>query len=104
MKRLYLYLAILGTLLPYFFLFRFIGANGLDLPLFLSQAVANPIARMLTADVLISSLVFWVFAYQESRRREIPYWWVTIIANLAVGLSLGLPLFLYLREGAAEKR
>jgi len=34
----------------------------------------------------------------EGRRAGVRHLWAPIAANLVVGVSLGLPLFLYLRE------
>jgi hypothetical protein len=50
--------------------------------------------------VLISLLVFWVWSYTDSRARGVRRWWLVIPASFAVGLSLTLPLYLYLREDA----
>ena len=45
-------------------------------------------------DVLVSS---------EGRRLAIKRLWVYVAASLAVGVSLGLPLFLYYHERALEE-
>ena len=42
--------------------------------------------------------VLWVLVFIEGRRAGMRHLWAPIAANLAVGVSLGLPLFLYLRE------
>jgi hypothetical protein len=42
--------------------------------------------------------VLWVFVFLEGRRLAIARLWGPIAANLLVGVSLGLPLFLYMRE------
>ena len=39
----------------------------------------------------------------EGRRADIKQLWAPIAANLAVGVSLGLPLFLYIREVRIER-
>jgi hypothetical protein len=101
-KRLYLFGAIIGTVLPYAFLISFFLQHGMDLSLFVQQMTANPIARMFTADLFISSFVFWVFLFSEGRRLEMGNLWLYVALNLLVGLSLALPLFLYFREGALE--
>jgi uncharacterized protein DUF2834 len=53
--------------------------------------------------VIVSSLVLWVFVYVDGRRYRVKTPWAPILANLAVGVSLGLPLFLYLRETRLER-
>ena len=102
-KTIYLLGAIAGTVLPYYFLIQFLLQYGFDLPLFVQQMFANPIATMFTVDLFISSFVFWVFLYAEGRRLEMGNLWVYVVLNLSVGLSLALPLFLYFREGAMER-
>jgi len=102
MKKFYLIIAILGTIIPYVFLFQFFIQNGLDVGLFLQQSFANPAASMWVADLLISSLAFWGFLFSEGRRRGMSNLWLYVILNLFVGLSLALPLFLYFRERALD--
>lgn len=104
MKRVYAVLCILGFVAPYYFFLRFVAENGLRLSLLVSQLFANPIAAFFAADVIVSSLVLWVFMYREMRKRSIKLWWVCIVANLVVGVSLALPLFLLLREIQTERQ
>ncbi len=103
MKRLYLLLSLVGLVLPYAYFVPFLLSNGLDLRLFAAEMFANAIASFFAVDVIISSVVFWVFLYRETKARGIKEWWICIIANLTVGLSLALPLFLYFREGYRER-
>ena len=103
MKPIYILLCILGTLLPYWLFMPFLQQHGLNIPLFAQQMFATPTAAFFTADVLISSLALWAFIYVETRKRSIKFWWLSILANLTVGVSLALPLFLLLREIAAQK-
>jgi len=98
MKPLYLGLCVLGTVLPYSQFIPFLREHGLDARLFLEQLFATRIGGFFGMDVIVSSVVLWVFVSSEGRRLGMRYLWVPIAANLAVGVSLGLPLFLYLRE------
>lgn len=97
-RHLYLGLCVLGTLLPYSQFIPFLREHGLDLRLFFEQLFANRSAGFFGLDVMVSSLVLWAFVYIEGRRARVRHLWTPIAANLAVGVSLGLPLFLYLRE------
>ena len=54
-------------------------------------------------DVIVSSVVLWVLVAVEGRRAGVRHLWAPIVANFAVGVSLGLPLFLYLREARMEQ-
>ncbi|SRR6266404_1822208 len=103
-KRVYAVLCLLGFSVPYYFFLRFAAEHGLRLSVLVNQLFANPITAFFAADVILSSLVLWVFMYQEIRKRTIKLWWVCIIANLAVGVSLALPLFLLLREIQTERQ
>jgi hypothetical protein len=97
-KSVYLRLCVLGTLLPYWQLLPFLRDHGLDLRQFLAQLFANPVSGFFGMDVIVSSIVLWAFVYVEGRRIGMRHLWAPIVANLAVGVSLGLPLFLYMRE------
>ncbi len=102
-KSLYLALCILGTVLPYSQLLPFIREHGLDLGIFFEQLFANRISGFFGLDVIVSSVVLWVLVVVEGRRAGVKYLWAPIVANFAVGVSLGLPLFLYLREARLER-
>jgi hypothetical protein len=102
MRKLYLLLAIVGLVLPYYFFMSFLIVNGLDLQLFFSQLFANNISTFFVVDLVITAIVFWVFLYQEAQRWQIGNWWVYIVATLAIGPSFALPLFLYFREKRVE--
>lgn len=91
MKKLYLVLTILGAVVPYIFLLRHFGAAGLDVGAFLGGAFANPVAGGLSADLLISSVVFWVWLVA----RRASTLWLYVVVNLTIGLSCALPLYLY---------
>lgn len=101
---MYIVLCVLGFAVPYYFFLRFIAEHGLRLSVLVSQMSANPISAFFAADVIVSSLVLWAFIYEETRKRSIKLWWVCIVANLAVGVSLALPLFLLLRVLQTDKQ
>ncbi|MBN2503273.1 MAG: DUF2834 domain-containing protein [Anaerolineales bacterium] len=101
-KIIYAVLCVIGIVLPYYFIFFFFQENGLDMALFVNQMFANSFARSFSMDLLVASLGLWALIYFETRQRKIRFWWVSVVANFAVGLSLALPLFLLLREFAVE--
>jgi hypothetical protein len=80
-----------------------VAVNGLHLPLFLQQLFANRIGGFFGMDVLVSSAVLVVFTRAESTRLAIRGRWLPVVALLTVGVSLALPLFLYLRELKLEQ-
>ncbi len=97
-KILYLLLCLAGTILPYAFFVQFLRDHGLNLRLFFQQLFASPISSFFGTDVIVSALCLWLFVYFEGRRTRVRNLWAPILASLLVGVSLGLPLFLYLRE------
>jgi hypothetical protein len=99
MRIFYLITAILGLLLPYAFFVPFLAENGLNVPLIFQEMFANRIAGFFSTDVIVSSIVFWGFLLSEGRRFAMKNLWVYISLNLLVGVSLALPVFLYVREG-----
>lgn len=98
MQWIYLIAAILGAVLPLSQFLPFVTANGLDMSLFMRQLFQTPVSGFFAMDVLVSSLVLWVFVFSEGRRRRMRNLWVYIVCNLLVGVSLALPLFLFFRE------
>lgn len=102
-KIVYLALCVAGTLLPYSQFVPFLREHGLDLRVFVEQLFSNRIGAFFGLDVIVSSMVLWVFVIVDGRRAGIKHLWAPIAANLAVGVSLGLPLFLYMREQRMER-
>ena len=100
MKRriAYLLLCIAGTILPYLFLAPFLREHGLDLRLVFEQLFANRISSFFGMDVIVTTVCLWIFVYFEGRQLRVRHLWAPVIASLTVGVSLGLPLFLFLRE------
>ncbi len=100
-STVYLILLVLGTVLPLAFLVPFVAAQGPDVPLFLAQLFANRISAFFAMDVLVSAAVTIAFTLIESRRlslRSGPW----CLLGLMVGVSLALPLFLWVRQRHIE--
>lgn len=102
-RTLYLALCVAGVVLPYSQLIPFVREHGLDLRLFFDQLFSNRISSFFGWDVIVSCFVLWVFVLVEGRRAGVKHVWAPLAASLAVGVSLGLPLFLYLRERRLEE-
>ncbi len=97
-KGIYMGLCVAGTVLPYSQFLPFLREHGLDVRLFFEQLSANRISGFFAWDVIVSAVVLWVLVLVEGRRAGVRHLWAPIAASLAVGVSLGLPLFLYQRE------
>jgi hypothetical protein len=98
MLWLYLIAAILGTILPLSQFAPFLAMHGLDGKVFFEQLFQNHIATFFGMDVIVSSFALWLFVFSEGRRRGMKNLWFYVVCNLAVGVSLALPLFLFFRE------
>ena len=92
-RNFWLLLAIVGAVIPWYYLAGFLVANPLDIADFLGAATVNNLATGFLADLLISSLVFWIYMY--SRRPDGPAPWPFILINLFIGLSCALPAYLW---------
>jgi hypothetical protein len=95
---IFLVLAVLGAAFPLWALAPFLFAHGLDLKLFFNELVQTPVSRFFGLDVLISALAFWLFMVREGQKLAMKHLWVYIACTLLVGVSLGLPLFLFFRQ------
>ena len=102
LKSLYLAMCIIGAVAPCALFLPFLRDHGLDVRLFVQQLFATPVSGFFGMDVIVSSVVLWVFVFVEGRRLGMKHLWAPIAANLAVGVSLGLPLFLYMREARSD--
>ena len=98
MKKLYLALAILGAFVPDFFFFQFIQSEGVNIKAFLSALFANGAAGSFTVDLLYSSLIFWLFTFQQFKESNGPKPYIFIVLNLIMGLCCAMPAYLYARE------
>lgn len=98
MQWLYLVAAILGTALPLSQLIPFLAAYGFDVPELFRQLFQNHSSAFFGLDVIVSSVVLWMFVFSEGRRRGMKNLWLYVACNLVVGVSLALPLFLFFRE------
>ena len=54
--------------------------------------------------VYIGLCLLFVFMAAEERRLGMTKLWLPAIAAIAVGVSLGLPLFLYMRQSTLDSR
>lgn len=97
-KSFYLAMAIVGTVVPWLFFGSFFSAHGPDVLLFLQSLFVNGAAGGFSADVLITILIFWVWSWRDAAKYNVARWWLVLPASCFVGLSLALPLYLYLRE------
>ena len=94
----YLAFCVIGTALPCSKLLPWVMDHGLNLTLLCEELFATRIGAFFGLDVVVSALVLFLFIATEGRRIALSHLWLPVIATLVVGVSLGLPLFLFLRQ------
>jgi hypothetical protein len=103
-KTIYLVFCVLGIALPYWqFVPWVVAQHGVPLGPFFRELFANRISGFFGMDVLVSAVVLIFFLRREGKRVGVRHLWLPIAGTLTVGVSLGFPLFLYLREDALER-
>jgi len=91
-RNLYVVFCLLGLVLPYAqFIPWIIEHHALNISMFMSDLFANRIAAFCAFDVIVSAIMLLLFIQSEGRR-------LPMLGTVFVGVSFGLPLFLYLRQ------
>src|SRR6056297_1644025 len=91
----------LGAVHPMYYFMRFLSQQGWDLGVMIDAWYVNDSTRGLTWDLTIAAvaLTLWIIAEVAARRN-----WVALLAipaTFCIGVSCGLPLYLFLRSGRA---
>src|SRR2546423_10446268 len=104
LRHLYLLFALIGLLLPYSqFVPWIIEHRALNVSLFIHDVFANRISAFFGMDVIVSAVVLISFIQTEGKRLRMQLLWLPTVGTLLVGVSLGLPLFLYLRQRRLDR-
>lgn len=103
MKKFYALACIIGTLLPFWPLSIWIQENGFNPQAFYEGTHSTLLGHFAWLDLLVSAGVFFAFVWLEGQRLKMKHLWLPVLAVILVGVSLGLPLFLYMREDALTK-
>ncbi len=99
LRHLYLAFAVLGLVLPDSqFIPWVMEHHALNMELFIRDLFANRVSAFFALDVIVSAVVLISFIQIEGKRLAMRLLWLPIVSALLVGVSLGLPLFLYLRQ------
>ncbi len=101
-KNVYLLLCVVGVVVPYMEFIPWVGQHGLNLRLLVDELFATRIGAFFGLDVVVSAIVVIAFVLNDRKHRFVKLWWLPICAVLLVGVSLALPLHLYLRELSME--
>ena len=98
MKNTYLLLCVIGAAFPLTQLIPWVHDHGLNIPLLLDEAFGNRISAFAWLDVVVSAVTVLIFIMWEGKRIGMGKLWIPIIGLFSIGVSLGLPLFLLMRE------
>ena len=96
MKKVFLLLCFLGIAFPYYYLFKYLELNNWEWSLsqFFAEANSNFAASMLSADLSVAAISFFIFIIYSFYNNP-----VKIIKYMAcfflVGFSLALPFYFY---------
>ncbi len=86
-----------GIVIPWWFALHFFVIHGANFSLFFEEMFATRISTFFAADLIVASVIFLVWSFGDARERKIRGWWIVLLSNLVVGLSLALPLYLLKR-------
>lgn len=94
-KNIFLLLAGIGLIVPYYFFAQFILTHGFDLSLILGGMAGTDMGKFVEADVLLTGLTLVIISVLNFNLSK--YWKIVVIGTV-IAPSFGLPLMFYLRE------
>jgi len=98
LRLIYLAMAIIGTIVPMMYFVPWMQQNGTDLSALISAWKATPATTGLYYDMLIAAISLNIWIVVETYIRK-DYWvLICLPATYLIGVSCGLPLFLFLRS------
>ena len=100
LSYVYLFLAILGAILPMISNFHFAYDYGLtfDIKKFIKLANDNPAAESISRDLLISASAVFIWIVNEAKKLKIKNMWIVYVGTFLIAFAFSAPLFLFLRE------
>jgi hypothetical protein len=100
LRLVFLALAIWGAIHPMAYFVSWFQANGVDLWAMIDAWHANDASSGLVWDLTISALALTLWVIYETRRHRNWLGLLAIPATFCIGVSCGLPLYLFLRKPA----
>lgn len=97
LRMTYLALAIAGAIIPMYFFVSWFVEYGFSLPGMFEAWRANDATRGLVWDLTIAAIALTVFVLAEVWVRKNWIGLIAIPATFCIGVSCGLPLYLFLR-------
>ena len=97
MRHIFLILAVIGAILPMYYFIAWFEANGYDLGAMVEAWNVNDAATGLVWDLTVAAVALTVWVIWESVQRKAWLNLIAIPATYCIGVSCGLPLYLWLR-------
>ena len=102
LRLIYLALALWGAAHPMYYFYRWSETNGFDLNALLEAWHVNAATSGLVWDLTIAAIALTVFILAEVSVRRNWSALIAIPATFLIGVSCGLPLYLFLRTRPAR--
>jgi hypothetical protein len=102
-RYIYLVLAVAGAVLP---MSQFIPASidgTFSVAALIADSTDTRLVTGLTLDLAVAALSGVTFILVDSIRKKIKLAWIALVGTVLIGFSFGLPFYLFLREGNAQK-
>jgi hypothetical protein len=101
LRMVYLALAVWGAIHPMYYFISWFQANTWSIMAMVDAWHVNEATSGLTWDLTIAALALTVFVIAESVSRRMWIGLIAIPATFGIGVSCGLPLYLFLRSRAS---
>ena len=98
MRWIYLALAVWGAIHPMAYFLQWFGENGFDLMRMVDAWHVNAATSGLVWDLTIAAIALTVWILAETVRTKAWLRLIAIPATFGIGVSCGLPLYLFLRH------
>jgi hypothetical protein len=102
LRLIYAALAIWGAIHPMYYFIQWFNANGYDIMVMVDAWHANAASSGLVWDLTIAAvaLTVWIIAEVAVRRNWLAL--IAIPATFCIGVSCGLPLYLFMRSAPVK--
>lgn len=102
MPKRWLIAACIGALIPLSFIAPWFLEHGLDLPRFIQGMFQTRISGFLSLDLILSATALCALSI-KSHRAGVAHMWAVPLGTVLIGVSFGLPLWIYLTQHPARQ-
>ena len=100
LSYLYLFLSIVGAVLPMLANFDFAieYGNSFDIKNFISLANANPAAQSISRDLLVGASAVFIWIVNESKKLNIKNMWIVYVGTFLIAFAFSAPFSYFLEK------